>query len=377
MTTMQSESLQFTEGADYTIYERKRLLDKVGFTEPQEAYSIAIPKDWKSQDNVSWNSPGSSCAGTFRQFSASSPGGEYRFDLLPDVIYMWNTNPELMQFYQNNPVSSNNCFVKEPTDAEAYLRTVFVEELGSPQILKISSNEAVIEQMRRTNEESLRELRRYGAADMRFNQTALHADVKWADGSEGIIVLGVTMLETDVPNIYNGTSNKIYTTQVMNRTVFRYPAGESEKGKNMFSVIMASIRTNPAWHKAVSDFWREARQQSHTAHVGKIRMMDEQTRQIGEQAIRNGAERLKNMDAKMRSWEQSQSTQDRMHTEFIKTIREVENYRDESGKYEVAAGYDHVWSRSDGSSFIVTNSPGFDPSVVFQDQNWKEMKKVR
>jgi hypothetical protein len=54
----------------------------------------------------------------------------------------------------------------------------------------------------------------------------------------------------------------------------------------------------------------------------------------------------------------------------------VENYRDETGKIEMSSGYSHAWSRSDGSSFIMSNNPNFDPSLVFQDQQWKEMKKV-
>ncbi len=82
------------------------------------------------------------------------------------------------------------------------------------------------------------------------------------------------------------------------------------------------------------------------------------------------------MDMDLRSWEQSQNSQDRMHTNFIKTIREVENYQDATGKIELSSGYDHAWSRGDGNTFIMSNNPNFDPASVFQDQNWSEMKKV-
>ena len=82
------------------------------------------------------------------------------------------------------------------------------------------------------------------------------------------------------------------------------------------------------------------------------------------------------MDANLRNWEEKQSSDDRMHSNFIKSIREVENYRDETGKIELSAGYNHAWSRGDGSSFLLSNSPNFDPAGVFLDQNWKEMKKV-
>lgn len=104
--------------------------------------------------------------------------------------------------------------------------------------------------------------------------------------------------------------------------------------------------------------------------------MDEQTRQMGENAIKKGQQNLNAMDANMRNWEASQQSQDRIHTNFVKAIREVETYKDETGRIELSSGYNHAWSRSDGSSFIMSDNPNFDPSSVFQDQQWKEMKKV-
>ena len=104
--------------------------------------------------------------------------------------------------------------------------------------------------------------------------------------------------------------------------------------------------------------------------------MDALTKQIGENAIRRGQENLDRMDASMRNWEAKQQSQDRSHSNFIKAIREVEHYRDESGKVELASGYSQAWSRSDGSSFILSNNPNFDPSSVLQDNRWQEMKKI-
>ncbi len=361
------------EGRDYQVFERVRLLDKTGFTEPQEAYSILLPKGWQNENTIDWNPPGSSCAGTFSSLTARSADTRYNLKMYPDITYMWTSNSQLRQLNQYN---SPNCSAHQPMNAEQYLKEIFLPEIGNPQITKQEENTGVINQMKKNTEEGMAELRQYGAGQMQIDQTALNAEVKWADGSAGLIVLGASILEMTVPNIYNGSSDKLYTTQITRRCLFRFPSGESEKAKNEFAVIMSSVRTNPAWKDAVQKFWREARQQSHIAHVGKIKMMDEQTRRIGEQAIRNGQQRLNNMDNQMRSWEKQQNSQDYMHTEFIKTIREVENYRDENGKYEISAGYDHVWSRNDGNSFILTNSSTFDPSGVYQDQNWKEMKKV-
>lgn len=369
-----AQTTQFKEGVDYTIFERARILDKTAFSEPQEAYSILLPTGWKQEGEVIWIQAGQACAGTYKKLKASSADNKFSLEMHPDVVFSWNSDPQVNQFNQN--YSSSFCSAAEPMNAEDYFRKKFApEELGNPEIIKIESNPAVVQQMQQMNEKTSSEMARYGSGQLRFDQTAINATVKW-QGQEAFVILGITVISGDVPNPYTGTSSQIYTTSAMNRVVFKYPAGESEEAKNQFSAIMGSFRTNPAWLDAVNGYWRNVRDKKHIEHLGTIQMIDERTRQIGEQAIKSGNERLQAMDANMRSWEQQQSSQDRMHTNFIKTIREVENYRDETGKIEMVSGYNHAWSRSDGKSFILTNSPNFDPSSVFQDNQWKEMKKV-
>lgn len=364
------------EGKDYTLFQRVRLMDKVAFTTPVEAYSLLIPKGWNSDGGILWNGPGTSCAGTYRQMKASSADGKYTFAMLPDVLFSWNTDPQMQQFNQRYS-SGNNCSSAPPMNAENYLRNVFLRELGASAVVSVETNEAVVAHMRQSNAQIIQELQQYGAGQMSFDQTAINAVIRWKDGSEGLVTLGVSILITQVPNAYTGTYSQSYTTQVTKRTVFKYPAAETDYAKRVYTMILSSFRTNPGWNDAVNSFWKQTRQQSHVVHLGKIKAMDEQTRRIGEQAIRNGEQRLKSMDNEVRTWEQRQNSQDRMHTEFVKTIREVENFRDENGKWEMSAHYNHAWSRGDGNNFLMTNDPNFNPASVFQDQNWKQMKKVR
>lgn len=374
---------QFMEGKDYMQYQRIRLMDNRGFTQPQEAYSVLIPKSWEGKGEIIWVGPGNNGAGTYRHMLAKSKDGKYLFEMLPDVIYSWNPATAGMGFNQDNNFSRTG----QPMNAETYLRQILVRELGNAQVVSVEPNQGVIDRMRQNNTKAVNELMQYGAAQVNFDQSALNATIKWNDGSEALVTLGITVIATTVPNVYTGGSNQIYTTSVNQRTVFKYPASDREHAKNLYGIIMSSVRTNPAWNNAVNQFWLQARQQSHTAHVGRIAMMDAETKRIGEQAIKNGQDRQKAMETQARNWEISQnstynstsSTNDRMHTEFIKTIREVENYQDAStgNKYEMTSGYNHAWSRGDGTSFILSNNPNFNPASVFQDQNWKEMRKVR
>jgi hypothetical protein len=64
-------------------------------------------------------------------------------------------------------------------------------------------------------------------------------------------------------------------------------------------------------------------------------MIDEQTRHIGDRTIKHGQQNLNNIDVNMLSWEASQQSHDRIHANFVKAIREVETYRDETCKIEL------------------------------------------
>lgn len=262
-------------------------------------------------------------------------------------------------------------------DAEQYLRNVFApDELGSPEIIKAEANRFVIEEMQQANDKTRIELMQYGSSGIQFYQSAINARLRWRDGTEGMVVLGVNNIENTVPNNYTGIPDVIYTMQVIKRTVFKYPAAASQQAANLFSMIMGSFRSNPSWTQTVNTFWKDVRQKKHIAHIGTIKMLDAQTRAMGDAAIKRGNARLSAINNDTRSWEQRQNEQDRMHTNFIKTIREVENYRDETGKIELSSAYNHAWSRGDGTSFVMSNDPNFDASSVFKDQRWKEMKKV-
>ena len=371
------QNANYVEGSDYLLFQRVRLMDNVGFTQPEEAYSILLPKGWQQEGEIVWNTPGTSCEGTFKSMKAVSPDGQYSFEMMPDLIFTWVTDPQLMQFYRNNPINSPYCKMAEPINAESYLRTVFVpEELRNASIIKVEPNTYVVNQMKQSNEASRREMAQYGAGQMDFDQTAVNATVRWPGGKEGLVTLGITIMATTIPNVYNGTYSKSYTTLVTQRTLFTYPQDKAEEAKNQFSVIMSSFRTNPNWTTAVNKFWKTVREKKQQVHIGRIQAMDAQTREIGERAVQKGQQRLNDMDNEMRSWEASQATDDKIHTNFIKTIREVENYRDEAGTYELSSSYDHAWSRGDGSSFVMSNNPNFDPALVFQDQKWSKMKRV-
>lgn len=362
---------QFAEGRDYFLFDRVKIMDNQAFSQPAEAYSILLPRDWQSEGGVIWTAPGQTCAGTTISFSAQSRNGEFSFRILPIYTWSYSSNPQLNQMQQ----TSQFCGKGEPIDARQYIEQVWLPELGNATLVDAKPNPDVVRAISEMDDKTRAEMMRYGASQVNYRHTALTARIKLANGKAAIITCGVSNAEVYIPNVYNGSMAVNYTSSA-SRMIFTYPEEKTEEAEQMASMIVGGIRTNPDWKDATNTFWKNIREQKQVEHLGKIRLMDERTRQIGEQAIAAGNRRLADMDNQMRSWEARQSSQDRMQTNFIKTIREVEHYRDENGTVELSSGYNHAWSRSDGSSFLLSNSPNFDPSSVFQDQRWKEMRKI-
>jgi hypothetical protein len=54
---VKSSTSNFTEGKDYTEFVRARVMDKVGFSQPVEAVSLLIPKNWNYDGNIMWVQP--------------------------------------------------------------------------------------------------------------------------------------------------------------------------------------------------------------------------------------------------------------------------------------------------------------------------------
>jgi hypothetical protein len=364
------------ENQDYIEFERTRIHDNIGFTQPVEAFSLLVPKGWSVDGGIMWNQPGTVCAGNNLGIKAVSPDNKYSFELLPNFMWSYSSDPQMAQIQQQQQYPKY-CAFGQPLNAEAFFKQVFAPyELGNPRVISVKENLSGTKALEENTAKTRQELMKYGASQVNFYPSGITAEVDLGKGQEAIVMVGVVIFETVIPNLYNGTYSKSYTSTASERVVFSYPSGEKEKATNILAVMMGSFRTNTYWKQSVDDFWLSVRTQSNRVHIGNIKLIDERTRQIGNEAIQKGQQNSAAMDANMRSWEASQQSQDRIHTNFVKAIREVENYRDASGTFELSSGYNHAWSRGDGTNFLMTDSPNFDPAAVFLDSSWKEMKRV-
>lgn len=375
----------FVEGKDYVVMERVRFMDNQGFEQPAEAFSVLLPKGWRHEGGITWKDM-NACRGEMvtAQWSASSPDGQIRFTSLP--LHTWGSASDpMMQQSMMYGAQNGGCEYGGPMPAEEYLRQVFgPRSLQGATITEVKENAAARQEMDRQSQRTIDALRQMGG-NPEVQNSAITARLKWSDGTEGVAFCSVTNVVNTTQDMYSGMMQQT-TTSVSERNFIRHPAARKDEAERFLTNAQSSYRTNPAWKQAVDNFFVQMRNQQDMMHRQRMAAIDAQTRantaahnqrmaNIQAQGAASTAahnDRMASMDNQMRSWESQQSSQDRMHTSFVQTIREVQTYQDGSGKVELSSGYDQAWSRGDGT-YILSNSPSFDPSSVFQDQNWQEM----
>lgn len=378
---------RFTEGKDYTVLERVRFMDSQGFERPAEAFSILLPKGWKHEGGVVWKGL-NECRGEMvsSKWSVNSPDGAIRYSVLPNHSWASASDMMMMQNLQMQ-AQQGGCEVGGPMDAASYIRQVFApRELKGASIEEVKENLEVEREMERTAAKTKAAFEQWGG-QAQLVTSAVIARLKWSDGSEGIALVSVLNVISMMQNAYTGEMQQLTNSNASERSIMRFPANRRDEAERVLASIKSSYRTNPQWQEAVNGYFAQLRTHADRMHHQRMADIDQQTAAMtrshnqrmsdiqaqGAASTARHNERMGAMDQQMRSWEQQQSSQDRQHTQFIKTIREVETWNDGSnGRVELSSGYNHAWSRGDGS-YILSNSPNFDPSSVFQDQQWKPM----
>lgn len=353
------------EGKDYVILERRRFLDEMGFDRPVEAFSMLFPKNWRTEGGVRWKGVGE-CRGEIVQMSvkATSPDGQIQFEAPPVRSFGWASDQMMMQAMMAG-AQAGGCAVNQPFTAEQYLQGYAQQDLGA-SASEIRGDEARTARARQMDEQANAIAMQYGNNSQQ-STTFATGRLAWPDGTEGFIETGVTNIITQQPDMFNGGVSTFSTTSVFYTTITRFPSDRKDEALRMLKLFTSSHRMNPVWQQAKDNFLTQLGNVEHAGRMERIRLM-------GEQSQAYAKAQSEASDQRMRSWEQQQTSQDASHERFVKTIREVETWNDgTNGRVELTSGYDHAWSRGDGS-YILSNSPNFDPSSVFQDQAWKPMQ---
>ncbi len=355
----------FVEGKDYVLLERARLLDRDRFDRPVEAFSMLFPRGWTIEGGVKWRGLGDCRADIVsNQVTATSPDGAIRYDVVPSRSFVFSDDSMIMQALQAG-ARAGGCAVNPPFDAVQYVNGYAQQDLHA-QASDVRPDESRAAIAQQVDAQANAVARQFGN-DSQQRTTFAFGTLRWPDGTEGILHVGVTTIMNRKPNLMTGGVGTDSSTTVFYCVLMRFPAGRRDEATKLFGMLQSSYRQNPVWKQAKEQFLTNLGNMEHQGRMETLRLM-------GEQAAAYAKASGEAADQQMRNWESQQAAQDRQHTSFVQMIREVETWKDGGGSVELSSGYGQAWSRGDGS-YILSNAPTFDPSSVFQDQRWQEMKR--
>jgi len=358
----QGPAKKFTEGKDYQILQRVRLIDPSGFGQPVEVASFLLPKGWKLEGGVQWR-VGHPCMNeaVAVRWTGSSPDGSMHMDGFPVRSWQWNDDQQMVQdMMRNQQGVAKACDIMPAYDAAAFVREQFLPELGGATITGMEQATELARTMQEQASRNSASLQQAGINNVTFRPTAVKVYLQWPDGTEGTMLCSVDQTIYLMPNYLHGGTSGSYQCQSNFRLLVRYPAGRQEDAERIMGTAIASTRANPGWQQAVAQVFN---------NVARM----EQAEIAKRAGIWNEAQRYSS-DLQRRTWEEGQASRDRINTQWGRTIRGVDEWKDPNGSsIELSAGYNEAWSRPDGT-FILSNDPLFDPSVVLQE-DWKRMEK--
>lgn len=360
-----SNGSQSTGSSDHLLVQRVRILDEMGFDQPVEAASILLPEGWKMSGGVRWKGVNECRAEIIQQeIVATSPDGDIEFHFYPNRSFTYSDDPQLRELLEVG-ARSGGCKVGEPFDASQYIQR-FAQDIGA-NVSNVRTDEARERQFRELSEKVSNG--NYGGTQINSQTTFVNGDMRFDDGRAGAASIGVTVMTNTQQNYFSGGTTRSVSTNVFYATVVKFPPARKKEALETAALIITSSRTNPVWQKAKDNFLTKLGNIEHAGRMERIRL-------VGEQSKAYARQRDQAMDDQMRSWERQQESQDASHRQFVRTIREVDTWKDSSGdNVDLNSGYKYGWSKPDGS-YILTDDPNFDPSIKYGSSSWEKMRKV-
>jgi len=342
------QSVQASPAAtDALRVQRAEIVDRKGFEKPMVAATLMVPAGWKHSGEVQWN-VGRRCGRPYGMtLQASAPGNNEAITLDPSEA--WGAT--------NHGAPLGDCPQAGFRDARDYLAS---------WIARHRSNARLVEYKPRPDKSK-------GLAQNRWAGGSLRS---WVDSGEALIAWsrdGREFHERLVTNVvFNhsrlaGVGGQVFESlQGEALGVLGWRSASGPVPQRHFELMWATLKPGPEWQARITAAERQMAAENAATQAQISRMQAESSRETLAHIQRRGEIRNEAMreTERMRneSWRAGQATQERMHRDTVRTIREVRGYRDPrgGGVVELPQHYDHAWQLRDGT-YVLTDDPNFDP----------------
>jgi hypothetical protein len=330
------------------------IMDPHGWAQPVVAKTLLVPADWRVEGGIRWR-VGTTCLSELieERFVVTSPDGQVAFESLPAINWEWG-NTELGQY----EIRTRGCRVAAPLDAAGVLQQYVIPQFRRGAHVREVRHSP--EAARSAHEDIARQwgvvFQIQGAS---LNTDAVGAILEYQQGGRVYEELLVLTVARTVKTSMLGGSHTYWTPQIY---AFRAPKGQLAGYQRLMGMMTASMRVNPAWEHAVTQV---------VVNIGGAMIKGAADRAaIWRQAMNEIG------DMRMRSWQQTQDTLNRVSVAWSRTIRGVDGYHDPvtAQNVELPTGYKDSWTNGSGDYILSTDS-SFNPNVVLRG-DWVRMPRL-
>jgi hypothetical protein len=321
-----------------------------------KAFSLLIPSDWQFEGTVVWNldntlMPASAYIRTW------SPSGNEEFDVFPNQAFYWTDNP-LVQ--QTNPPGSTyfGAMVSAPLGPIEALKQVVLPTFRS----NVENVNVVSEQLL----PSMDQLFKTGtdpASGISYSVNSGKIRVEYSLNGvamEDEMYCVIQSINIPLQSIYGTTTSSNWYMSYL--ASFRAEKGQLDSESKVFQTIAYSCSIDKNWLNKYNQLvaYLIQNQIKQIQSAGQLSNILAQTSdQISQENLQD--------------WEQRQSVNDRLTTDFCNQILEIQPYSNpiDGTTVDLPSGYNNAWVNGNGE-YILADNPNFNPNIE-SNLNWRPM----
>ena len=329
-----------TASADETLrLERAAIIDGTGFGQPMIAATLFKPYGWKETGGIAWGSDHACTRGWGVNWNAEAADGLRGIGILPQQGWEQSSEGRPTNF---------DCPLLQLNGVEDYLRALVQRGFSGAQVVSYRSRPDIAQATPTPPSESMnngfiRQSHRVEAGEIVFD---FPKDGTPLRGSLSTTVV-ITQTLTGGEGFGIGPPIQSLIFSAMPTFAFYTPVNAFEPA--LYEGIRLSVMSDQTWLSRIAQHGRRMNEIDRKGSWDRS--------QIGQKA------HAEIVEMTHKAWQSNQRSSDARAGDFIKAIREVQNYSDTNapgGQVELSNQYNHAWRLQDGS-YALTNDPSFQP----------------
>ena len=326
--------------------QRVEIVDRQGFEKPLVAATMMLPAGWRHDGAVEWNVRAKCTTPYGLRLRAEAPDRSAAIELLPGEGWGATT------FGAHGECPPGNF-----RSAQEYLRAWVQRHRPGARWLDYRARpDKSREGMRHDLPGgSLRSWLETGQALIGYQQDG--RDVRET------VAVAINFAHSEFSGI-GGARMQSLSAQSLGALAGRAPHGRLDF--RQFDAVWQTLRREPEWHARISAAEQQMAQENAATQrrIGQIQgqMSRDTMNEIAKRGQIMAQTRADIAAMQNQAYASRDATTDRMQRDSVKTIREIETYREPrtGGVVELPNHYRHAWRLNDGT-YLLTDSQAFEP----------------